>query len=88
MYISFHEHALCSSHGGIFRDLCSARDHYYHPVHLLYNCSCNKINELVVHQLAPDIKIDLNIVLKGHCYLCFLCAITLQFVGIYLYYIV
>ena len=52
-----------------------------------------------MHQLAPDIKIDLNIVLKFHCYLCmfgafyvlfmgFLCAITLQFVIKYLYHII
>ena len=55
-----------------------------------------------MHQLAPDNKIDLNIVLKCHGYLCFfmcfslcflcalyglLCAITLQFV-IYLYHII
>ena len=36
----------------------------------------NEIKELIeapVHKLAPDIKIDLNIVLKCHCYLLFMC---------------
>ena len=59
-----------------------------------------------MHQLAPDNKIDLNIVLKCHgylfflcafhvlfmCFLCalygLLCAITLQFVIIYLYHVI
>ena len=38
-----------------------------------------------MHQLAPDNKIELNIVLKCHGYLCFLYAITLKFV---IYYII
>ena len=33
-----------------------------------------------MHQLAPDNKIDLNIVLKCHGYLCFLCAFYVLFV--------
>ena len=44
LYISIHEHALYSSHGVIIRDLCLARDDYYHPEHLL---SCNEIKELI-----------------------------------------
>ena len=32
-----------------------------------------------MHQLTPDNKIDLNIVLKCHGYLCFLCAFYVLF---------
>ena len=40
------------------QDLCLSRDNYHHLANFL---SCNKFNELInrviVHQLAPDIKI-------------------------------
>ena len=71
VYISIHEHALYSSHGVIIRDLCLARDDYHHPEHLL---SYNEIKELIEYlciNYTPDDKIDLNIVLKCHGYVCF-----------------
>ena len=36
-----------------------------------------------MHQLAPDNKIDLNIVLKCHGYLCFLCVFYVLFCALY-----